>query len=88
MTLFFFLFQFEALKQYIEKGGSLLILLGEGGESRFDTNINFLIEDYGIMVNNGQYVTAVHHFKHFLQMFFKILPSPYYVTFCQFVRCP
>ena len=89
MTLFFFcLFQFEALKQYIEKGGSLLILLGEGGESRFDTNINFLIEDYGIMVNNGQYVTAVHHFKHFLQMFFKILPSPYYVTFRQFVRCP
>ena len=85
---FFFLFQFEALKQYIEKGGSLLILLGEGGESRFDTNINFLIEDYGIMVNNGQYVTAVHHFKHFLQMFFKILPSPYYVTLCQFVRCP
>ena len=85
---FFFLFQFEALKQYIEKGGSLLILLGEGGESRFDTNINFLIEDYGIMVNNGQYVTAVHHFKHFLQMFFKILPSPSYVTFCQFVRCP
>ena len=88
MMLFFFSFQFEALKQYIEKGGSLLILLGEGGESRFDTNINFLIEDYGIMVNNGQYVTAVHHFKHFLQMFFKILPSPYYVTLCQFVRCP
>ena len=87
-AVFFFLFQFEALKQYIEKGGSLLILLGEGGESRFDTNINFLIEDYGIMVNNGQYVTAVHHFKHFLQMFFKILPSPHYVTFCQFVRCP
>ena len=60
MTLFFFLFQFEALKQYIEKGGSLLILLGEGGESRFDTNINFLIEDYGIMVNNGQYVLQLY----------------------------
>ena len=27
-------------------------------------------------------------FKHFLQKFFKILPSPSYVTFCQFVRCP
>ena len=47
------LFQFDALKQYIEKGGNLLILLGEGGETRFDTNINFLLEDYGIMVNNG-----------------------------------
>lgn len=28
-------------------------MLGEGGESNFDTNINFLLEDYGIMVNNG-----------------------------------
>jgi len=37
----------------MEKGGNLLILLGEGGETRFDTNINFLLEDYGIMVNNG-----------------------------------
>lgn len=84
-----FLFQFEALKQYIEKGGSLLILLGEGGESRFDTNINFLIEDYGIMVNNGQYVTAVHHSNTSYRLkFFKILPSLSYVTFCQFVRCP
>lgn len=30
-------------------------MLGEGGESRFDTNINFLLEEYGIMVNNGDY---------------------------------
>ena len=53
------MFQFDALKQYIEKGGSLLFLLGEGGESRFDTNINFLLEDYGIMVNNGKYDMSV-----------------------------
>ncbi|XP_015754957.1 PREDICTED: intraflagellar transport protein 52 homolog [Acropora digitifera] len=51
--------EFDALKQYIEKGGSLLFLLGEGGESRFDTNINFLLEDYGIMVNNGKYNVSV-----------------------------
>lgn len=31
------------------------MMLGEGGESRFDTNINFLLEEYGIMVNNGDY---------------------------------
>ena len=76
MTLFFFLFQFEALKQYIEKGGSLLILLGEGGEGRFDTNINFLIEDYGIMVNNGQYVTAVHHSNTSYRSFLKFYLVP------------
>ena len=36
-----------------------MFLLGEGGESRFDTNINFLLEDYGIMVNNGKYNMSV-----------------------------
>lgn len=57
--------EFDALKQYIEKGGSLLFLLGEGGESRFDTNINFLLEDYGIMVNNDSVVrTAYYKYFH------------------------
>jgi intraflagellar transport protein 52 len=45
------------IKQYIEGGGNVLVLMGEGGETRFDTNINFLLEDYGIMVNNGEYKT-------------------------------
>lgn len=37
-------------------------MLGEGGESRYDTNINFLLEEYGIMVNNGNlnFVDANH----------------------------
>ncbi|XP_068677841.1 intraflagellar transport protein 52 homolog [Montipora foliosa] len=36
-------------------------MLGEGGESRFDTNINFLLEDYGIMVNNDSVVRTVYY---------------------------
>lgn len=43
------------LKKYLDSGGDILVMLGEGGESRFDTNINFLLEEYGIMVNNGNY---------------------------------
>ena len=39
----------------MEDGGSLLVLLGEGGEGSFNTNINFLLEDFGIMVNNGRF---------------------------------
>ena len=39
------------LKKYLETGGSLLVLLGEGGEKKFDTNINFFLEEYGIMIN-------------------------------------
>lgn len=37
-----------------------MVLLGEGGESRFDTNINFLLEDYGIMVNNGEQICSLY----------------------------
>jgi len=39
------------LKKYLESGGSIMVLLGEGGEKRFNTNINFFLEEYGIMIN-------------------------------------
>ena len=54
-------FQFDAVKKYVEKGGSLLVLMGEGGESKFNTNINFLLEEYGIMVNNGKRELSFRH---------------------------
>lgn len=50
---FYFLFQLEVLKHYLDEGGNVLVMLGEGGEMKFDTNINFLLEEFGIMVNNG-----------------------------------
>jgi hypothetical protein len=31
-------------------------MMGEGGEVKFETNINFFLEEYGIMVNNGESV--------------------------------
>ena len=39
------------LKKYLESRGSIMVLLGEGGEKRFNTNINFFLEEYGIMIN-------------------------------------
>lgn len=30
-----------------------MILLGEGGENEFNTNLNFLLEQYGMSINNG-----------------------------------
>ena len=39
----------------MENGGSVLVMVGEGGETKFDTNINFLLEEFGIMVNNGKF---------------------------------
>uniref|UniRef100_A0A673J032 V-myb avian myeloblastosis viral oncogene homolog-like 2b n=1 Tax=Sinocyclocheilus rhinocerous TaxID=307959 RepID=A0A673J032_9TELE len=49
----FVVVQLEVLKQYLDSGGGLLVMLGEGGELKYDTNINFLLEEFGIMVNNG-----------------------------------
>ncbi|MXQ86724.1 hypothetical protein E5288_WYG012954 [Bos mutus] len=53
--------EFEILKKYLDGGGDILVMLGEGGESRFDTNINFLLEEYGIMVNNDAVVRNVYY---------------------------
>ena len=44
------------LKHYVASGGSLLVLLAEEGESRYGTNINFLLEEFGIVVNAGMHV--------------------------------
>lgn len=39
----------------MDKGGCVLVLMTEGGELKQNTNINFLLEEFGIMVNNGKY---------------------------------
>lgn len=39
------------MKSFLERGGSILYLAAEGGESSFETNFNYLLEEYGIMVN-------------------------------------
>ncbi|NXE72404.1 IFT52 protein, partial [Cochlearius cochlearius] len=41
--------EFLALKKFLEDGGAILVMLREGGESRCGTNINFLLEEYGIV---------------------------------------
>jgi intraflagellar transport protein 52 len=56
--------EFEALKQFLYNDGSLLILLSEGGESKLDTNINFLLDEYGINVNNDTVIRTTY-FKYF-----------------------
>ncbi|KAJ3020828.1 Intraflagellar transport protein 52 [Thoreauomyces humboldtii] len=43
--------EFSALKSYMDRGGSILYLAGEGGESTNETNFNYLLEEYGMMVN-------------------------------------
>uniref|UniRef100_A0A1B6ITB2 IFT52 GIFT domain-containing protein n=1 Tax=Homalodisca liturata TaxID=320908 RepID=A0A1B6ITB2_9HEMI len=56
--------EFNVMKKYLDSGGSLLVLVTEGGEKTLQTNINFLLEEYGIMVNNDC-VVRTHYFKYF-----------------------
>ncbi|KAG9353322.1 hypothetical protein JZ751_017899 [Albula glossodonta] len=53
--------ELEVLKQYLDGGGDILVMLGEGGEMKYDTNINFLLEEYGIMVNSDAVVRNVYY---------------------------
>ena len=47
------------IKRYVDGGGSLLVLMNEGGESQSQTNINYLLEQYGISVNSGQLYSVI-----------------------------
>ncbi|KAF3855751.1 hypothetical protein F7725_016474 [Dissostichus mawsoni] len=53
--------ELEVLKHYLDAGGNVLVMLGEGGEMKYDTNINFLLEEFGIMVNNDAVVRNVYY---------------------------
>ena len=47
--------QFGHIERHIENGGSVLVLMEEGGEKKANTNINFFLEKYGIAFNNGTF---------------------------------
>ena len=57
--------ELDALKKCIEVGGqSVMILLGEGGESSWDTNINVLLEEYGMEIKTDA-VVRTQYYKYF-----------------------
>ena len=57
--------EFNVLKQFLKKGGSLLFLMAEGGEEKQGTNVNFLLEEFGISFNNDAVVrTAYYKYLH------------------------
>ncbi|TWW61881.1 intraflagellar transport protein 52 homolog [Takifugu flavidus] len=53
--------ELEVLKEYLDGGGHVMVLLGEGGETKYKTNINFLLEELGIVVNKDAVVRNVYH---------------------------
>lgn len=56
--------EFSALKTYIENGGSIFYMTGEGGENQYNTNFNYLLEEYGIMTNLDAVTRTVYYKYH------------------------
>jgi len=56
--------EFTAIKDYLAEGGSILFLIGEGGEGKSNTNVNYLLEEFGMSVNNDAVVRTVYHKYH------------------------
>lgn len=52
------------MKDFVTSGGSLMVLLAESGENAFDTNINFLLEEFGMNIN-ADTVVRQHYYKYF-----------------------
>jgi intraflagellar transport protein 52 len=42
--------EIEELKSFVNKGGSLLFLVGEGGDPASCSNVNAVVGEYGITV--------------------------------------
>ncbi len=53
--------EIEEIKRIIESGKSVFILMGEGGESKINTNINYLIEQFGICVNSDSVLRTTYY---------------------------
>ena len=51
----------EAIKEYVQKGGSALFLLHEGGERNNDTNCNTVLKDMGISCNEDSVMRQVYY---------------------------
>ncbi|CAG9461231.1 unnamed protein product [Pedinophyceae sp. YPF-701] len=50
----------KMLQQFVSLGGSILVLLREGGEAAAGTNINYFLEEYGMSVNDDVVIRASH----------------------------
>ena len=62
------------MKQYLEEGGNLLIIEGEQGDTKNNTNLNDLIKDYGITFHGDSVVrTAFYKYFHPKQCFIDTL---------------
>ncbi|CAM9583057.1 unnamed protein product, partial [Chrysoparadoxa australica] len=53
--------EFEVIKAYLKSGGSVAFFLGEGGEAKLGTNVNYLLEEFGMTVHSDAVVRTTYY---------------------------
>ncbi|KAE9417888.1 hypothetical protein Angca_003493, partial [Angiostrongylus cantonensis] len=53
--------EMEAIRNFIMNGGAVMVLLSEGGEQQTATNINFLLEEFGIVGNSDAVIRSIFY---------------------------
>eukprot|EP01038_Epipyxis_sp_PR26KG_P005310 gene5310-7374_t len=53
--------EFKELKQWLNTGGRILVMLGDGGEKQSGCNMNYLLEEYGMSVNSDSVMRSVYY---------------------------
>ncbi|MCL4110819.1 UNVERIFIED_CONTAM: hypothetical protein GTU68_039932, partial [Idotea baltica] len=53
--------QFSHIRRHVEEGGSLFVMMEEGGEKKAQSNINFLLEEFGIAFNNDAVIRTCYY---------------------------
>jgi len=48
--------ELQDIRAYVENGGSVLLVMSEGGEQKMNTNINAMLEQVGISVNTDSVI--------------------------------
>ncbi|KAG5178614.1 Intrafragellar transport 52, osm-6-like protein, partial [Tribonema minus] len=62
--------EFASIKAYLNGGGSVAVLLAEGGEGHLGTNVNYLLEEFGVAVHADSVVrTAFYKYLHPKEVF-------------------
>lgn len=56
--------ELQALRAYVDRGGSLAVFASEGGQSSSKSNLNELLKGYGIQIDCSSVVRAVYHKYH------------------------
>jgi len=54
-------YELKDMKQYVEEGGKVMLMMHEGGEQKLGTNINALLEQLGISVNQDTVVRKTYY---------------------------